>query len=138
MVFIYFLNFQDMFKSDLMCSSLSFNPPGCILWLLFKNRSEIVSGLISPNLRSCSIKNMLGFLFAFCLFVCFILVFLKWDNYNIVFFEWRFMSRPLNLLYPSPGVQNTPNDDKILFSVFPCNKKIFTLQLTKLRALGVL
>lgn len=62
-----------MFKSNLMCSSLSFNPPGCILWLFLKNRSsEILSRLISPNLRSCSIKNMLGFLFGFfCLFVLF-------------------------------------------------------------------
>lgn len=77
LVFIYFLNFQDMFKSNLMCSSLSSNPPGYILWLFLKNRSyEILSGLISPNLRSCSIKKMLCFLFAFFVVVVFVLFFL--------------------------------------------------------------
>lgn len=76
-MFIYFLNFQDMFKSNLMCSSLSSNPPGYILWLFLKNRSyEILSGLISPNLRSCSIKKMLCFLFAFFVVVVFVLFFL--------------------------------------------------------------
>lgn len=88
LVFLSFLNFQDMFKSNLMCSTLSFNPPGCILWLFLKNRSEILSGLISPNLRSCSIKEMLGF------FVCFGFV-LFWFSLSEISTVLHFLSEGL-------------------------------------------